>query len=89
MTEPFRIRLSRQAHRTLHRADVPTRLRLGRALARLERDPFDSTMDIRPLKAQAGLWRLRIGEWRAIYEVDLFKRVIDILRLAPRGEAYR
>lgn len=46
-------------------------------------------MDIRPLKAQAGLWRLRIGEWRAIYEVDLFERVIDILRLAPRGEAYR
>jgi mRNA interferase RelE/StbE len=73
----------------LNKADVPTRRRLVRALARLERDPFDPAMDIRPMKGHAGLWRLRIGDWRAIYEVDLFERVIDVLRLAPRGEAYR
>lgn len=36
-----------------------------------------------------GLWSARRGEYRVIYEIDDEVRVVDIVRIAHRSEAYR
>jgi mRNA-degrading endonuclease RelE of RelBE toxin-antitoxin system len=33
--------------------------------------------------------RLRIGDWRVLYRVDVAAAEITILRVLPRGRAYR
>ena len=89
MGGPFELRLSRQGERALRRVDAQTLVRLGRALDRLQRDPFDPSLDIRPVKGQPGVWRLRVGDWRILYEVDLVERIIRVLVISLRGAAYR
>jgi mRNA-degrading endonuclease RelE of RelBE toxin-antitoxin system len=33
-------------------------------------------------------WRLRVGDWRVIFEIDHLRRRIYVLRVAARGSAY-
>ncbi|NJF25146.1 type II toxin-antitoxin system RelE/ParE family toxin [Thermococcus sp. Bubb.Bath] len=35
------------------------------------------------------LYRVRLGDYRVIYSVNWDERVIKILKLKPRGEAYK
>ena len=34
-------------------------------------------------------YRLRVGDWRVIYEVDRKTRTMHVVVIAPRGRAYR
>jgi mRNA interferase RelE/StbE len=34
-------------------------------------------------------WRLRVGDWRVRFDRDDEARVIVVLRVLPRGRAYR
>jgi mRNA-degrading endonuclease RelE of RelBE toxin-antitoxin system len=34
-------------------------------------------------------WRLRVGEWRVRFAYDFERRTIQVLRVLPRGRAYR
>jgi len=50
-------------------------------------DPF-ATHDVKKLAGRPG-YRLRVGEWRVIYEIEEGEIIISILKIAPRGGAYR
>ncbi len=60
-----------------------------RTLDRLPRNPFDPSLDIRPIKGAPGTLRLRVGDWRVIFEVDLVNRTIQVRRIGARGDIYK
>jgi mRNA interferase RelE/StbE len=43
----------------------------------------------RKLAATDNLWRIRIGDYRVVYGVDDTKRVIDVVAVRHRRDAYR
>lgn len=45
--------------------------------------------DIKRLRGPERLWRLRVGEWRVIFDRRAKDQVIDILAVRPRGRAYQ
>jgi mRNA-degrading endonuclease RelE of RelBE toxin-antitoxin system len=45
--------------------------------------------DIRKLRGKEDEWRLRCGDWRIRFRPDYDARIIVILRVLPRGIAYR
>ena len=45
-------------------------------------------IDVTPLRGRPGL-RLRVGPWRIIFERDEESRIIDVLRIGPRGDVYK
>lgn len=45
--------------------------------------------DIKRLRGPERLWRLRVGEWRVIFDRRVADQTIDILAVRPRGRAYR
>lgn len=45
--------------------------------------------DVKRLRGPKRLWRLRVGEWRVIFDRRDDERVIDVLAVRPRGRAYR
>lgn len=51
-------------------------------------DPFSSIPNSKKLQGRDG-YRLRVGDWRIIYEVHKKEVVIIVLKVAPRGEVYR
>ena len=55
-------------------------------IKRLARDPFGAA-NVKQLVGQPG-WRLRVGDWRVIYDVQQKRLVVRVLRVAPRGGVY-
>jgi mRNA interferase RelE/StbE len=43
----------------------------------------------RKLAATDALWRIRIGDYRVVYGVDDTKRIIDVVAVRHRRDAYR
>jgi mRNA interferase RelE/StbE len=76
------IRLSKSALRVIARMDVPTKQRIREGLAGLPQG------DIKPLRGSPGNFRLRVGDWRIIFDYA-DNDTIEVKKIAPRGDAYK
>ena len=52
----------------------------------LARDPFGAA-NVKKLVGQPG-YRLRVGDWRVVYDVDSGRLVVRVLRIGTRGGVY-
>ena len=84
----YELTFKRQAIKALRQMPAREALRIRRELDKLAESPDRRDSDIRPLRGRPG-FRLRVGEARIIFERDDGTRVIDVLRIAPRGQAYK
>ena len=50
-------------------------------------DPFAGA--VKKLAVSKDLWRLRVGSWRVRFRVEKSTRTIYVVRVLPRGSAYR
>jgi mRNA interferase RelE/StbE len=57
-------------------------------LDQLAQDPYARNPNLTRLQGRPG-YRLRVGDWRIIYEIENDRLVILVLKIAPRGGAYR
>jgi len=85
LTDSWSYEVTPPARRDLRRLDPPVRRRVVAALDRFILDP--RAADIRKLSGAE--WRLRVGEWRVRFSFDDDGRTIVVLRVLPRGRAYR
>lgn len=51
-------------------------------------DPYADHPNAKKLQGREG-YRLRVGDWRVIYAIQNEKRIIIVLKVASRGEAYK
>lgn len=51
-------------------------------------NPDDPTLDIKPPQGEP-YYRLRVGDWRVIYDKDDDVKIIAIEKVKPRGGAYK
>ena len=86
MTEGWRYILTPQARRDMRRLDRPVRQRIFDALDNYVDEHRGS---IRKLTGREDEWRLRVGDWRVRFEFDRANHIVVVLRVLPRGEAYR
>ena len=63
-----------------------TREQVQSKVLELARDPFGAA-NVRKLLGQPG-YRLRVGDWRVIYDVDSGRLVVRVLKIGPRGGVY-
>jgi mRNA interferase RelE/StbE len=83
----WRYVLTPRAERDFERVPMAMRRRLFAALEQLAADPQRG--DVRKLHGRGNEWRLRVGDWRVTFEYDDAAQVIVVLRVVPRGRAYR
>ena len=82
----FSIRIKGSAARDLRRIARPERLRIVAAIDRLKENPYLGSA----LKGELrGLRRLRVGDFRVIYELQDDALIVLVVRVAHRREAYR
>ncbi len=65
-----------------------TAQRIVNKIVHLAKDPYAPNPNVRRLKDRPG-YRLRVGDWRIIYEIRKDELIILVLKIAPRGEVYR
>jgi len=82
----YRVRIVPGAERDLSRLVPRVRRRIEEALRALARDP-------RPRGAlklvDSLMWRLRVGDYRVLYTIRDEERLVRVLALGHRREAYR
>lgn len=83
----WRVEISNPAQRDIRRLPPDMRRRVLSALRGLAVIPRQG--DIKKLRGSDSEYRLRVGDWRAIFEVDTALRVVRILAVAHRRDAYR
>ena len=84
---PWRLFLTRRAEKDLGDLPPQDRESLRRALSRLVTDPTGA--DLRRLAGREDEWRLRVGRWRAILQLDAAEGTMTVLRVLPCSDAYR
>ena len=50
---------------------------------------FPTRGDLNKLQGRENEWRLRVGDWRVRFELDRTNRIIVVLRILTRSQAYR
>lgn len=51
-------------------------------------DPYQGRPNVTKLQGRDG-YRLRMGDWRVIYDLDDGNQVMIVLVIGPRGQVYR
>ncbi len=82
----YSVRIKRSAARELADIPNPARTRIVEAIDSLREEPLTG----RPLKGGLrGLRRLRVGDYRVVYELLDGELVLLVVRVAHRSDAYR
>lgn len=84
---PYAVALARSANRELSRLPAAVVERIARALDRLEHDP--RPRGSQKLAGSESTYRLRVGDYRVIYEVDDEARSVVVTRVRHRKDAYQ
>jgi mRNA interferase RelE/StbE len=79
------LRLTRSAEKDLRRLDPLVRKRVLGGLDRLLAE--DRSLDVRRLTGSER-FRLRVGDWRVIFDYDSETETVLVQRVLPRGRAY-
>lgn len=86
MTELYSIRFKSSVKKDLRSIPKQDVLRILNALEHLTEDP--RPINSKPLTGRAA-WRIRVGQYRAIYTINEQEIVIEIIKIAHRKNVYR
>jgi len=83
----YRLEFVPSALRELEKVAPDSRRRVVRAIDRLAKEPRPP--GAKALRGDRSGLRIRVGDYRVLYEVDDDQLLITIGRVAQRGKAYR
>jgi mRNA interferase RelE/StbE len=84
----YEILFTKQADRALRKMSRTTARLIRDKLEQLAQAPYARNPNVTKLQGRPG-FRLRVGDWRVIYELEEGRLVILVLKVAPRGGVYR
>lgn len=84
----YKLLIKKQVQKKLKSLDKPTQLRIIDKLNDLGCDPDDPSLDIKKMVGEI-TYRLRVGDWRMIFQREDILRIISIDKLKPRGDIYK
>lgn len=84
----YKITYTKQAAKSLLKMPRITANLVRAKFEQIATDPFASIPNATKLQGRQG-YRLRVGDWRIIYEINNDKVMILVLKIALRGEVYR
>jgi mRNA interferase RelE/StbE len=82
------LRFAKPALKSLLRMPSGLARRMRAELGSIATDPAAYRGDWKPLQGTE-FWRLRVGDWRAICEFRDGELVLLVVKIAPRGDAYK
>lgn len=84
----YRLSFTKQALRALRKLPKDKSTAVISHLEQIAKDPYAHHNNVTKLQNRPG-YRLRVGDWRVIYDIRDEELVIWVLKIAPRGEIYR
>jgi len=85
----YAVEILPSASRELAKLTPPIRQRVGRAIDRLAAEPRPRGARLLSRSADRPIWRIRVGDYRVLYELSDARLVVLVIRIAHRRQAYR
>ncbi|MDZ5473261.1 type II toxin-antitoxin system RelE/ParE family toxin [Bacillus sp. 31A1R] len=86
----YNLMYSKQAAKYIRKQDKPTKERLKEALLTLAENPYKrGVLDISSLQGVDGAFRLRVGDFRIVYEIKNEELIIYIISVGSSGDIYK
>ena len=83
----YSVVFARSASKELRSLDSPVALRILKRIEALSKAPRPA--GVVKLEGATDLWRVRVGEWRVVYRIADRERIVDVIAVRHRREAYR
>ncbi len=84
----YAIEFTRQAAKALKAMPTSMAATIRAKIDALAVDPYAPNPNARKLAGREG-YRLRVGDWRVLYQIENGRLVIVVLAVSPRGGAYK
>lgn len=82
----YRVEFTTAAAKEIRKLDAQIRRRILAGIAELERDPRPN--GVRKLAGYDNAWRIRVGDYRVLYEVVDDQVLVTVVRVAHRRDVY-
>jgi len=82
----YRVAFAASAAKELDRVDAKMLARMVARIERLAETPRPP--GCKKLKGGDKQWRIRVGDYRVVYEIDDAAQTVDVTRIAHRREVY-
>ena len=86
MSHKWHVIIERSPQKVLRKLDTVMRSRIEKAIDQLSENPFP--IGHRKIVGQENIYRVRIGGWRIIYEVEKGKLIILIIEYGTMGHGH-
>jgi len=83
----YNVDVKPSAKKALAKIPQPHRGRIAKRIDRLADDPRPT--DAKKLAADSALYRVRIGDYRVIYQIKDEALLVLVVRVGTRGDVYR
>ena len=83
----YTVVFARSARKELQNLDPQVARRILKQIEALVANPRPS--GVVKLEGASDLWRIRVGEWRVVYRIADRDRLVDVIAVRHRGDAYR
>ncbi|MCC7049970.1 MAG: type II toxin-antitoxin system RelE/ParE family toxin [Alphaproteobacteria bacterium] len=83
----YRVEFAPAAKRAFDQLDPAVRKRIAFRLVALEEQPLPPGAI--KLAGKDSLYRIRVGDWRIVYEIDHGRVLVLVLKIGHRREVYR
>jgi mRNA interferase RelE/StbE len=85
----MKLAIANKALRELARLPKDVQARMRSRFWEIAADPFATLRNVERMHGEKNWFRLRVGDWRAVYRVDIVAQTVIIEHVAKRGEVYR
>jgi mRNA interferase RelE/StbE len=86
---PFTIEFVKSARKEFEGLPFKVRSRIVEALQLLAQNPYSELLKVKKLKDAHDLFRIRIGDYRVLYELQNEQLVVLVIKVGHRREVYR
>ncbi len=88
MNEPYTIRFNKIAEKSFMSLNKSDKILILEKIKQLANDPFLMS-NVKKLVSNNISYRLRVGNYRVLFERDDYIKIIDIIEIVRRKDAYR
>lgn len=85
----YTVEFVKSAEKEFLRLPKKHRDRFAEALKLLSISPYSELLKIKKLKGTENVYRIRVGEYRLIYEVKRKRLIVLVIKVGHRSDVYR
>lgn len=85
----YRIEFVKSAIKEFDRLPAKVQINTREALTLLSQNPYSELLKVKKLKGADNLYRIRLGDYRIVYEIRNQQLIILVIKIGHRSEVYR